>query len=174
MRRNDGFTLIEVVVALAIGGVLLLIASQVFSGVTSTTRELNVARTALDRQVNAERWLASVFLSVEAGQDAGGFAGHPNYAEFSAWIRAPDGWYARHRIAVEICQDRLMAISNSDSIVLADSVRGLDLDYLLEPGADARWAREWVSPVTAPLAIRLRIRRASRADTLLFVIGERG
>jgi len=68
-----------------------------------------------------------------------------------------------------------------ERIVLADSLRDAAFDYLLEPGARARWVREWVSPVSAPLAVRLRIaylpRTAStahHADTLLLLIKERG
>ena len=63
-----------------------------------------------------------------------------------------------------------------------DSVAELALDYLLEPGAESRWVREWVSPVSAPLAVRMRIEKAGCGtrdarcvvDTLLFLIKERG
>jgi hypothetical protein len=67
-------------------------------------------------------------------------------------------------------------------VVLIDSVADVALDYLLEPGLDARWVGEWVSPLSAPLAVRMRIRRAGNetrepggvVDTLLFLIKERG
>lgn len=61
---------------------------------------------------------------------------------------------------------------------LADSVRAVGYDYLLTPGAESRWVGTWISPTSAPLAVRLRIQRAGcRAactDTLLFLIGPRG
>ena len=63
-----------------------------------------------------------------------------------------------------------------------DSVADLALDYLLEPGAESRWVREWVSPVSAPVAVRIRMTRTRNGkrdrgnvvDTLLFLIKERG
>jgi len=53
-------------------------------------------------------------------------------------------------------------------------VRSLDCDYLLEPGASTTWVREWISSVSAPLAVRLRIGYAEHADTLLLFVGPRG
>ena len=50
----------------------------------------------------------------------------------------------------------------------------------LEPGERSRWVQEWRSPSTAPLAVRMRIRRGAasdgvaRTDTLLLLVGERG
>ena len=63
-----------------------------------------------------------------------------------------------------------------------DSGTDLQFDYLLEPGAESRWVREWVSPVSAPVAVRMRIAKAGCGkrdagcvvDTLLFLIKERG
>jgi hypothetical protein len=59
-----------------------------------------------------------------------------------------------------------------------DSVTELALDYLLEPGANTRWVRQWLSPLSAPLAVRLRIERrggsSEGVDTLLCLIKERG
>jgi len=65
------------------------------------------------------------------------------------------------------------------SIALEDSVSGVEFDYLLEPGVNAAWVREWISPVSAPVAIRMRVTSArsmehGAVDTLLFVIGPRG
>ena len=65
---------------------------------------------------------------------------------------------------------------------MRDSVTDLEFDYLLEPGAESRWVKEWVSPVTAPVAIRLRVTTGRESgdggrvvtDTLLFLIKERG
>src|SRR5438105_2612900 len=68
-----------------------------------------------------------------------------------------------------------------ERIALADSIASLDFDYLLEPGAESRWVRVWVSPVSAPLAVRMRVERPGKGeggrvvtDTLLFLIKERG
>ena len=65
---------------------------------------------------------------------------------------------------------------------MSDSVTDAGFDYLLEPGVESRWVREWVSPVSAPVAIRVRVTRGLGmgderrvvTDTLLFLIKERG
>ena len=73
-------------------------------------------------------------------------------------------------------------ITPGTPIALVDSVTNVQVDYRLEPGAESRWVREWVSPVSAPVAVRMRIERAVHGaqdtgnvvDTLLFLIKERG
>jgi prepilin-type N-terminal cleavage/methylation domain-containing protein len=181
---QSGFTLIEVMVALTIGSLVVLVAHQLFAAVAERGRTLIVARTAHDRAVNARRWLAATFLSLDVGTDgASGFDGRPDHAAFSTWLLTPDGWFERRKVTISAEQRRLQAaITPGTPIALVDSVTDLQLDYLLEPGAESRWVREWVSPVSAPVAVRLRIARAGCetsdagcvVDTLLFLIKERG
>ncbi len=93
---------------------------------------------------------------------------------FSSWQLAPGGWSVRERVTLGVVGSHLVAAVGSGSVTLADSVRDLGFDYLLEPGVEARWAREWISSVSAPLAVRVRMSRGATADTLLFLIKERG
>jgi hypothetical protein len=72
--------------------------------------------------------------------------------------------------------------------VLAGGVKEVRFDYLLDPGeipsvhdlaaragVRATFVREWMSPVSAPLAVRMRIvRTAGMVDTLLLIVGLRG
>jgi len=175
-RDRHGFTLIEVAVALLVGALVVTVAHAVFAGVADRGRALAVARGALDREMNARRWLQAAFLSLDVGTDsAGGFAGHANRVEFAAWERSADGWFERRRIALAQRDEQLVVtIMPGDSIVLGEGMRDVALDYLLEPGAEARWVRKWLSPVSAPLAVRLRLTRGVRVDTLLFLIKARG
>jgi hypothetical protein len=63
-------------------------------------------------------------------------------------------------------------------------VTDVAFDYLLEPGENTKWVREWISPVSAPLAVRVRVTHLSDngqrttahavTDTLLLLIKERG
>jgi len=171
-----GFTLIEVSVALLVGALVVAVAHAVFAGVADRGRALAAARRALDQEMNARRWLEATFLSLDVGTDsAGGFAGHADRVEFAAWERSADGWFERRRIALGRYDEQLVAIvMGGDPVALRDSVKGVAFDYLLEPGADARWVPEWLSPVSAPLAVRLRLTAAGRVDTLLFLIRARG
>jgi prepilin-type N-terminal cleavage/methylation domain-containing protein len=181
---QPGFTLIELMVALTIGALVVLVAHQLFAAVVERGRTLIAARTALDRSANARRWLTATFRSLDVGTDgAGGFDGRPDHAGFSTWLLTPDGWFERRKVTLSAGQGHLRAtVHPGTSVTLRDSVADLQLDYLLEPGAESRWVREWLSPVSAPVAVRMRIARAEcemrdagcAVDTLLFLIKERG
>ena len=183
-RDRRGFTLIEVLVALAIGALVVLLAHQLFATVVNRGRTLLAARESLDRTMNARRWLAATFLSLDVGADsAGGFDGRADRVEFAAWLETVDGWFERCHIALGRDGDRLVAtVSPGQGVALMDGVRAVAFDYLLEPGAEARWVREWISPVSAPIAVRLRVARTGcgmrdarcGVDTLLLLIKERG
>jgi len=179
-----GFTLVEVMVALSIGAVVVLLAHELFGAVAERGRTLTVVRSALDRSANARRWLDATFLSLDVGTEgAAGFDGRPDHAAFASWLLTADGWFERRTVSLARDNDRLVAsVAPGQPIALMDSVADLALDYLLEPGAESRWVREWVSPVSAPLAVRLRIEKAGCemrdagcvVDTLLFLVKERG
>jgi len=170
-------------VALTIGTVAVLLAHQIFAAVMDRGHALVQARMILDREINARRWLEAVFLSLDVGDSAGGFEGRSDRVRFASWLRTPDGWFERRAIVLGRDRDRMIAsVTPGDPIALLDHVTNLQLDYLLEPGAESRWLREWVSPVSTPVAVRLRVTRAREmgqgeravVDTLLFLIQERG
>jgi len=182
MHRDRGFTLIEVLLALTLGALVVLLAHQLFTGVLDCVRRVAEARAGLDREQNAQRWLVEALGSLEVGDRAGPFAGHPDQVEFGSWLLTPEGWLGRQRLTLGAAGSRLVArLAGGDALVLADSVADVQCDYLLEPGERATWVREWISPVSAPIAIRLRIARAGNwqpgaviVDTLLLIVGPRG
>lgn len=174
MRSRAGFTLIEVMVAVAIAGIVMLAAREIFVGVGDSAKAIATARHDLDRRSNARRWLKAAFLSLEPP-----FEGRSRRMAFSSWQRTPGGWFAQQSIELVQDGDHLVASAGSGAVQLADSVTTVAFDYLLTPGADAKWVSEWVSPVSAPLAIRMRISRCGDqpvacVDTLLFLVKERG
>jgi len=179
MRANErrGFTLVEVMLALALGGLVVLMAQRIFAGVTDGARRLSEAQEALDRQANARRLLVGLVGALDIGtSQSAGFDGRPNQVTFSTWTVSREGWPARQRVTLRLVSRALVAEGlDAAAIVLADSVAALDIDYLLDYGADATWVRNWQSPVSAPLVLRMRIARAeSVVDTLLLVAGPRG
>jgi prepilin-type N-terminal cleavage/methylation domain-containing protein len=182
---HRGFTLVEVLVALTIGALVVLVAHQVVGGVADQGKTLTAGREALDRRANARRWLQATFLSLDVGTDgATGFDGRPDHVAFTTWLLTPDGWFERRHVVLDREGERLVAIVMPErSIALVDSVSDVQLDYLLEPGAESRWVREWVSSESAPGAVRARVVRMGTAkgdegrvvvDTLLFLIKARG
>lgn len=178
-RSIGGFTLIELTVALVVSGVAMLLALGIFSAASDGTRLLQGGRHALDQRMNAERWLRIAFLDLDLGAGDGGFDGKPESVEFSTWLPGVHGWDTRERVALRFRNGQLLAqTSDGIAIVLADSITGVGFDYLLEPGADSRWVHSWVSPVSAPLVVRLRLESAAGgrivADTTLYLIKARG
>ena len=170
----QGFTLIEVILALTLSALVVVLAHRIFTGVVDGVHGLQSARTTLDREGNARRSLTEMFGSLDVGTEgAGGFAGRPNRVEFTTWQRVPAGWLERRRVVFGVESGVLVARGDM-SIALEDSVSDVAFDYLLEPGANATWVREWISPVSAPIAVRVRIMHVAATDTLLFVVGPRG
>jgi prepilin-type N-terminal cleavage/methylation domain-containing protein len=186
--RKNGFTLIEVLLALTLGSLVVLLAHRIFTGVADGAARLTEARIALDREANARRWLTEAFGSLDVGGSGGPFLGRADRVEFGSWQLTPQSWITRRRITIERRANLMIAArGTTDSIVLADSVTDLQFDYVLDPGdaggettggmagANARFVREWISPVSAPVAVRIRIARAvGVVDTLFMVMGPRG
>ena len=174
MRRRDGFTLIEVMVATAIVGIVIVAAHRIFTGVADGARAVAAARESLDRNVNARRWLKATFLSLEPP-----FEGRANRASFTSWQLVSGGWFEQTPTHLTQEGSHFLGATGGAPLKLADGVTDVAFDYLLDPGADTKWVREWISPVSAPLAVRLRIagcgkRDAACVDTLLFLVKERG
>lgn len=174
MNRRCGFTLVEVMVAVAVASLVIFAAYRVFTGVADGAKAVATARATLDGSVNARRWLKASFLSLEPP-----FEGRMNRATFTSWQLAVGGWFEPRVVTLSQEGNRFSARSGPQTLQLADSVALVTFDYLLEPGADTKWVREWISPVSAPLAVRLRItgcgrRDAGCVDTLLFLVKERG
>jgi hypothetical protein len=142
--------------------------------VTDGAKAIRTAREDLDRRANARRWLKATFLSLEPP-----FEGRPDRASFTAWQLTSGGWLEPQPIVLEQEGMHFFGKQGGETLRLADDVTSVTFDYLLEPGANSKWVREWISPVSAPLAVRVRIagcgkRDAGCVDTLLFLVKERG
>jgi prepilin-type N-terminal cleavage/methylation domain-containing protein len=175
MRRELGFTLIEVLVALMIAGIVMLLGHRVFTGVLDGAAHMHHERLALDREANARRFLIDAFGSLDVANDKIGFVGQPHAVTFGTAQLTPDDWPKPRRLYIGLVTDTLIAtLDGLERIDLAIGVTTLDLDYLLEPGANTKWVHEWISPVSAPLAVRMRLGYREHADTLLLLIGPRG
>lgn len=181
VRRPGGFTLVEILLALLVAGTAALVAHGLFSAAVDGSSDLRAARSSLDRASNIRRFLGATFMSLETGADAADpFVGERDRVRFTAWLETPDGWFERRPVILALRADHFVAsVGSEPPLVLADSVAELELDYLVTPGADAHWVGEWISPVSAPLAVRIRLTRQptrGRAitDTTTYLIKARG
>jgi prepilin-type N-terminal cleavage/methylation domain-containing protein len=173
---SRGFTIIEVLVALTLSSFVVVLGHRVFSGIIDGSARVGEVRASLDSEMNARRRLTRLIGSLEVGPtEADAFRGEPTSVSFTAWDRDANGWNIRRRLTLQRVESELIASGLDVSAVsLASDVRAMTVDYLLEPGAEARWVKRWSSAATAPLAMRLRLTRVTGADTLLLIIGARG
>jgi len=174
MKGRAGFTLVEVMVAMTIAAIVIVAAHQLFTGVANGSKAVAIGRESLDRSSNARRWLKAAFLSLEPP-----FDGRSGRVAFKSWQLRSGGWFAPESVTLSVEQDRLVANVSGQPLQLEGGTNAVAFDYLLEPGAESKWVREWVSRVSAPLAVRLRLagcgrRDAGCVDTLLFLVKERG
>jgi len=161
-------------VAVAISALVILAAHRVFTGVADGAKAVQTARERLDRDANARRWLKATFLSLEPP-----FEGRADRASFTSWQLSSGGWFEHVPTTLSLDGNRFVGTSGGALLELADGVGDLAFDYLLEPGADSKWVRAWISPVSAPLAVRIRVagcgkRDVGCVDTLVLLIKERG
>lgn len=177
---RTGFTLLELMLALAIGGLLVVTAAQLFAVAGDSGGALARARHAADREANAREWLATTLSSLKVGvAGTPGFQGDSARMTFAAWIPVAGGWMERRTVALVLADGQLTGAAGA-SVLLVDSLRSGAFDYLAEYGAQTTWLSGWQSPVSAPIAVRIRLTRPtvdperSETDTLVFRIGGRG
>lgn len=178
--RYSGFTLLELMLALAIGGLLILTAGRLFAVAGDSNTALMRARQADDLRANGREWLTTTLGSLEVGAaGAIGFQGNATTMTFSAWVPTAEGWMERRPVTLTVGGGALTGTADG-SVTLADSVRAGAFDYLSEYGEGTTWLSGWQSPVSAPIAVRVRLVRPTadperlEVDTLVFRIGGRG
>jgi len=173
-RAERAFTLIEVMVALTLGSLLVLAVHRVFGASADLTRDLQARRTEHNRAMEARRTLTRMFAGLDlTSPSAIGFRGDASSIRFSSRV-AGNGRASSLQISAT---ESWLVLRREDGSTdrLIPAVR-IAIDYLPAVGADTSWVRGWQSPVSAPVAVRLRLLTAEGGpiDTLLFTIGTRG
>jgi len=160
-----GFTLIEVLTALTLAALTFLLTARLVSASSQLTVALDARRRALETDMNAERWLGRALESVSIGTEgAEPFEGTDSTLRLTAWVPTSDGWPARRTMELRLRNTVVeVLLGDGTGVTLWERVGELHLEYLLVPGESSRWVPMWSSPVSAPVAIRLRL---SWTDTL--------
>ncbi|MGH7562557.1 MAG: prepilin-type N-terminal cleavage/methylation domain-containing protein [Gemmatimonadales bacterium] len=180
VRRHDvrrGFTVLEVLLALVVGGITIALAHRILVLVVTGAEVVVEARRSRDLEYNGRRWLRSALGSITAPGDRAPFIGRHDELWFTAATRRGEGWFAPERLGVGVLGGQLVVDrETAGAMVLADSIEAVAIEYLHVPGLDARWGRSWISATTAPIAVRFRILRGRgtrRVDTLVYLIKDR-
>lgn len=173
---RGGFTLMEVMVAIAISAVLLLGARALLEQVGDSAEQIAGSAAEVDREANTERLVRALVGRAEQPQPGGReFAGTPRGARFTTWCDVPAGWQERCTVSlglVRVADDNVLALEASEGEIIPVR-RGFDQGsflYLRDPAEGGTWLREWSSSVAAPVAVGV----ALDGDTLILRLGERG
>ena len=171
-----GFTLVEVLVALAIAGTVVVTARALLEAIADDAERLVDHAAANDTDANSERLLRRLVSNLEVGTDTvRRFAGDERAARFTSWCDVPRGWQERCAVTLAIDTDGTepvlaAALSTGEVLVLRRGFTNASLHYLGDAARGGTWFRSWGESVTAPLAIRAIL----DSDTLILRIGERG
>jgi prepilin-type N-terminal cleavage/methylation domain-containing protein len=174
--RRAGFTLLELVVALFVSGVVLVGARLIMESVADAAGRLHTAAEAADREANGERLLRTLFARLEVGTDSTReFGGDGRHVAFTTWCDVPDGWLERCQADVSIeavagGRALVAQLSTGERIVLRRGFGTGALRYLNAPSGGGEWFQVWGRGLTAPLAIGV----ITDGDTTIVRIGARG
>jgi len=175
-RRRAGFTLLEVIVALAVSGVVLLGARAVLSQLGLDAERIEAAAAESDRRSNGDALLRAVVArTANSVPDRARFVGDATGARFESWCEVPAGW-------LEPCQAVLGVVRTGDSVSVAltlstgqlvplrTGLRRARLRYLVTAQEGGQWIGEWTSQLSTPAAVGVE------ADDSLWIlpVGERG
>ena len=175
MPRRNGFTLIEIMVALLVGGIVLVGARAMLEALADQAHLVSDAASVADRDANADRTLRALAERLEVGTAPEmQFTGDPTATTFASWCEVPAGWLERCSVQLSIehqhSEESLVArTSLGDSLVLRRGFRNGVIRYLESPAHGGSWIVVWGAGITAPVALGIFLGR----DTLIVRIGER-
>jgi prepilin-type N-terminal cleavage/methylation domain-containing protein len=182
MRRGrcarTGFTLVEVMVALVVMGVVLVGARAMLGQIADDADRITAASAEADRAANADGLLRTIAGRLEVvpvpGQEIR-FEGEPQGARFHSWCEVPDGWLERCEVSlgfIELEGEKVLALrlSTGELVPLRRGFQSGEMTYLRDAATGGAWIRSWGASITAPLAFGIVV----DGDTTIVRIGERG
>jgi prepilin-type N-terminal cleavage/methylation domain-containing protein len=175
---SAGFTLVEVMVALVVIGIVLVGARAMLGQIADSADRITAAAAEGDREANAERLLRTVVdrldIAPAAGQETR-FQGDPRGTRFRSWCEVPDGWLERCDVSlgfIDLQGENVLALrlSTGELVPLRRGFGSGEIAYLRDAAGGGAWVRTWGASITAPVALGIVI----DGDTAIVRIGERG
>jgi len=188
LRGRAGLTLIELVVALAVGGAALAAGALALGGLVDR-------RDALDVQTRHLNEALVVRRSLESWLSAAQLDPHGSVAEFQgidrqSGDRADDALTFRSisrelmsgrpaEVTVRVIRDsssrllvtaRVWGSSDQETIMLIADADALDIEYLLRESESSVWIPSWTSGTVLPAAVRVRISSSSPESHQLLLL----
>lgn len=172
MNRR-GFSLLEVLVALTVSGIVFLTIHQLIVGMTNHLDTSRQASKSHGVVMNGRRWLRSAFASIVPPTDSFPFSGTNVSLTFSTRTLRASGWFEEEEIRLGLQGNELVAWrATSGRLVLASQLQSADIDYWLDGESGRPWLRGWLSYGSTPRLVRFRLGRLhdSQVDTLIFAV----
>jgi prepilin-type N-terminal cleavage/methylation domain-containing protein len=178
MRASSapGFTLIEVLVALLLSGIVAIGVHDIFGTLADDATRVTAGGEAIDAVANADRFVRALVANTETDFDPGSeFGGGSTAAVFTSWCQTQHGWLERCRVTLSIephsARDVLVAhLSTGESLQLREFDAGAQLRYLADLTAGGQWTDRWTPGPLVPRAIGV----VDERDTVVLRIGDRG
>jgi prepilin-type N-terminal cleavage/methylation domain-containing protein len=176
--RSRGFTLVEVMVAVVVIGVVLIGARALLGQVADGVDRIVAVGGETDREANAGRMLRAVVGRVEVDASPENrrlFHGQPAGARFHSWCEVAEGWLERCAVSlgfVELDGGRALALRTgaAEPLALRRGFAAGELRYLRDAADGGEWIERWGASISPPLAVGVIV----DGDTTILRIGERG
>lgn len=174
MRARNAFTLIEVLVALALTGLVAVIVRNVYAALGDGQSRVSAAGRTLDETANGDRLLRSLIAAAEVSEERR-LIGDRDTVAFASWCMTPQGWLEVREVSVRLVESGemkrvIVVIEGMDSVSVLSVDRNAELRYLNSLESGGQWAAGWTSRLSLPRAIGVM----SLRDTVILRIGDRG
>lgn len=176
MRSSDGFTLMEILVALTIGACVIVAAHGILVQLSDAIDTVREQAHGDDDAANGVRELRELGANLEVGPgDSLEFVGFPRRARFASWCEVPSGWLERcvvtlgfieHNGTTELREEEPLR----RSVTLLRGTGSAAFLYLNSAVHGGQWFSRWDVELSAPLALGVVIGQ----DTTIVPFGTRG
>lgn len=177
-RDRAGFTLVELLVALVVTGLVVAAAQAALAVAVDTSERTRAERSATLSGATArsalEHWLRAAAIGEgmtafvgarvpgEPPQDrlsfsvSDGGALHPGPHHLELWVDADPGT-ARAGLVASLTPTQASTATRADTLVLAPAALGLSVRYQVLVGGQIRWQTSWDSDRLLPRGVRLEL-----------------
>jgi len=177
-----GFTLLELIVALAVLGLIALGVRAVAERMSDSFTQLALETQRSDREANGDHLLRALLLRLEVGPRAATpFFGDEHTLRFSSWCEVALGWQERCAVTMVIgtsgdAPSVIVELPHGEHLALRRGFVHAEWRYLTSAAGGGSWVSRWGEGLSVPAAVGLLMHQdanAARADTLILRTGDR-